>query len=303
MTEIIRIGSRKSDLAVKQAEIVKQKIEENFKDIKCKIITISTKGDQILDKTLDKIGGKGLFVKEIEKALLNNEIDLAVHSLKDMPSLMPEGLILGAVTKRENPRDVLVSRDNVSFYNLPKGAKIGTGSLRRKFQLLKLREDIEVVSIRGNIMTRMEKINEELDAVVLAEAGLNRCDMKERISYYFEPHTIIPAACQGILAIQIRDKDTEIMNIVRKINDEGTELCANAERQYLDTIGADCHAPVGAYAKIEGNKMIMIGFYFENNTVECCIEGCIDKPRELGAELAKKVLEKVVQVCKVEESI
>lgn len=294
MNRIIKIGTRGSKLAIRQAEIVKQKLQEKFSDIKIEIITIKTAGDKILNKTLDKIGGKGVFVKEIEFALLDKKIDIAVHSMKDMPIELPEGLMIGAVTERENPMDVLISKSELDFYSLPKGAKIGTGSLRRKVQLLSLRKDIEVVPIRGNIHTRIEKIEKELDGIVLAEAGLKRCGLENKISYRFNLNEMIPAACQGILALEIRKDDKEILHLVQAIHHEKTEICQKAERAFLKGTEADCHAPVGAFAVINSdNKLEMTVFFYSNQLIRIYEKAEILEAEQLGNKLARQILNRI----------
>lgn len=288
MNRIIKIGTRGSELAIRQAEIVKQKLQEKFLNIEIEIITIKTAGDKILNKTLDKIGGKGVFVKEIELALLDKKIDIAVHSMKDMPIEFPEGLMLGAVTERENPMDVLISKNGLDFYSLSKGAKIGTGSLRRKVQLLSLRKDIEVVPIRGNIHTRIEKMEKELDGLVLAAAGLKRCGLENKISYHFDLSEMIPAACQGILALEIRKEDKEILHFVQAIHHEKTEICQKAERAFLKEIGADCHAPIGAFAIINSNNQIeMTAFFYSSQLIRVYEKAKILEAQELGIKIGR----------------
>lgn len=290
MREMIKIGTRGSELAIRQAEIVAERIKHHFPNINCKILTITTKGDRILDKTLDKIGGKGLFVKEIENSLLNNNIDIAVHSMKDMPGELPIGLEIGAVLEREDPRDVLVSKSGAGFFELKKGAVIGTGSLRRKMQILALRKDLEVVPIRGNINSRMKKLDEGIDGVVLAAAGLIRCNLQSKISSVFEPSEMIPAACQGILALEIRTTDTKIRSIAEKINNHDAYICAKAERAFLNSIDADCHAPVGAFAQLFGEKIQMDTMFYTDRFLRLASEGSVFLPEELGRSMGNKIL-------------
>lgn len=289
MTECINIGTRGSALAMRQAEIVIQKIQEN-NQIECRMKIITTKGDRILDQTLDKIGGKGLFVKEIEQALLTGEIDIAVHSMKDMPAEMPEELEIGAVLEREDPRDSFISKKGISFWDLPLGAKVGTGSLRRKMQLLRLRPDLNVIPIRGNINTRIRKIEEGLDGVVLAVAGLKRCAMEKKISTYFQPDEMLPAACQGILALQIRKSDKRIQELCFKLNHKESEQCARTERAFLNRIGADCHAPVGAYALLQGENIWIRGLYAKENIRIMEAYGSLEYPEKLGIYLGNQIL-------------
>ncbi len=292
MNGSIKIGTRGSLLAVRQAEIAKEIILEQFPQKNVEIITIKTTGDKILDKSLDKIGGKGIFVKEIETALLEGTIDIAVHSMKDMSDEMPDGLILGAVLKRENPMDVLVTKEGKKLWELPKGAKIGTGSLRRKLQLLALRPDLEILPIRGNIHTRLRKMEEGMDGVVLAAAGLIRAGLKERISYYFELDEMIPASGQGILALQIREDDEEIRKIAKKVNDNEADICQKAERAFLKGIGADCHTPAGAFARKQGETLEMRAMYFTDRLHIVSGKSVVDQAEELGGFLAEEILER-----------
>ncbi len=290
----IKIGTRESLLAIKQAELAAKKIQSVLKR-ETEIITIKTKGDKILNKTLDKIGGKGLFVKEIEQALLCGAIDIAVHSMKDMPYEMPEGLALGAVLERENPMDALVCKKNMTWETLPSGAVIGTGSLRRKTQLLALRPDLHVIPIRGNIMTRLKKLEKECDAVVLAVAGLVRTQ-QNHISHIFTLEEMVPAACQGILALQIRNKDIALKEALKKITDKNAFFCQVAERAFLNEIGADCHAPAGALATVQNGKISMKGMFYTDRLLLVQGQQEMQKAEELGKTLAEKIkMESVYQ--------
>ena len=290
----IKIGTRESLLAIKQAELAAKKIQSVLKR-ETEIITIKTKGDKILNKTLDKIGGKGLFVKEIEQALLCGAIDIAVHSMKDMPYEMPEGLALGAVLERENPMDALVCKKNMTWETLPSGAVIGTGSLRRKTQLLALRPDLHVIPIRGNIMTRLKKLEKECDAVVLAVAGLVRTQ-QNHISHIFTLEEMVPAACQGILALQIRNKDIALKEALKKRTDKNAFFCQVAERAFLNEIGADCHAPAGALATVQNGKISMKGMFYTDRLLLVQGQQEMQKAEELGKTLAEKIkMESVYQ--------
>lgn len=282
----IKIGTRGSKLAVRQAEIVCETLLKAEPALEWDIITISTKGDRNLEQSLNKIGGKGLFVKEIELALLQKEIDIAVHSMKDMPGELPEGLILGGVLPREDVRDALVTRECVPLSALPVGAKIGTGSLRRQQQLAILRPDLECISIRGNILTRLKKLEQELDGVILAAAGLKRLSLDQYISQYFSIEEMVPAACQGILAIEIRENDKQVKALLEKINDSNAYISAIAERAFLNEIGADCHAPVGVYSMAEDAVISLSGFY--NGIAIHQQQYSSDKPEKAGEALAKQ---------------
>ena len=292
MKNVIKIGTRASQLAIKQAELAKKAIQSVL-DREVEIITITTKGDKILYKTLDKIGGKGLFVKEIEKALLDKTIDIAVHSMKDMPDDMPDGLTLGGVLKRENPMDALVCKGPFTWQTLPKGAKVGTGSLRRRVQLLAQRPDLNVIPIRGNIMTRLSRLEKDLDAVVLAVAGLVRNGQQQRISHIFKLEEMVPAACQGILALQIRKEDVFLKESIQKISDKEADDCQKAERAFLKEIGADCHAPAGALAEIKENKMFMTALFYDQKLFCTQANAEVTQAEAFGKKLALEIKKQI----------
>ncbi len=251
----IKIGSRESRLAVAQAEQVINVLGEG------ELVTMKTAGDRILDKTLDKAGGKGLFVKELDEALMLKKVDLTVHSLKDVPAELPEGLPIIAYTEREDPRDVLVLPEHGGW---DKEKPVGCSSLRRKIQLKMLFNDIYVKPVRGNIETRLRKLDEgEYGALVLAAAGLHRLGLEKRITKYFTPEEIIPAAGQGILAVQGREGEFEAE--AKKLDDEESRLCAVCERAYIKALGAGCFAPVAAYAEVQGDMLCLRGMYASGN--------------------------------------
>lgn len=252
----IVVGSRRSDLAMTQTKQVIDELEQASrqmgKDYRFEIKEIVTKGDIILDVTLSKVGGKGLFVKEIEKALLDKEIDFAVHSMKDMPSTLQKGLVNGAITKREDARDCLVSKHAGGLADLPEGALIGTSSLRRACQIRNYRPDLRTQFVRGNIGTRISKLETEgFDAVILAAAGLKRVGWEDRISEWIDPEISIPAVGQGALGIECREDDEEILQLLQHINDEVTAKTVTAERTFLAQLDGSCHIPVGAYAVLK----------------------------------------------------
>ena len=289
------VGTRGSNLALVQTNWVVEQLKKNNPNIEFEIKIIKTKGDLIKDLPLDKIGDKGLFVKEIEKSLLDKEIDMAVHSMKDMPSYLPEGLKFAHSPRREDPRDALIFREGYkTLEDLPQGAKIGTGSKRRKYQLLKHRPDLEIVPIRGNIETRIKKIEtENLDGVVLAASGLRRAGLEEKIDYYIPTDIMLPAPAQGILALEIREDDKETEKIIDSIKDNITKVQIDAERGFLIGVNGSCHIPMGAYCEVDGEKITLTGLYGDGNGKKIVIqskEGTLADAQKIGYELAKSVL-------------
>ncbi len=251
MRKII-VGSRRSKLALTQTNWVIQQLKDLGAPFEFEIKEIVTKGDIILDVTLSKVGGKGLFVKEIEQAMLNKEIDMAVHSMKDMPAILPDGLIIGCMPKRVDYRDVLISNNHTSLSELKPGAIIGTSSLRRSAQILSKRPDLKVKWIRGNIDTRLEKLkNEEYDAIMLAAAGLLRMGWtNDVVTEYLEPDICLPAVGQGALSIECREDDLELRELLSKFNDTPTELTVRAERVFLHELEGGCQVPIAGLAKV-----------------------------------------------------
>ena len=289
------VGTRGSNLALVQTNWVVEQLKKNNPDIEFEIKIIKTKGDLIKDLPLDKIGDKGLFVKEIEKSLLDKEIEMAVHSMKDMPSYLPEGLKFAHSPRREDPRDALIFREGYkTLEDLPQGAKIGTGSKRRKYQLLKHRPDLEIVPIRGNIETRIKKIEtENLDGVVLAASGLRRAGLEEKIDYYIPTDIMLPAPAQGILALEIREDDKETEKIIDSIKDNITKVQIDAERGFLIGVNGSCHIPMGAYCEVDGEKITLTGLYGDGDGKKIVIqskEGTLADAQKIGYELAKSVL-------------
>jgi len=287
---LLRLGTRKSKLALWQANFVKEKLEA----LGCKVelVPITTTGDKILDAPLAKIGGKGLFVKEIENALLAGEIDLAVHSLKDVPMIIPEGLTLSAITEREEPYDVLISRNGKKLEELPSGAVVGTSSLRRQVQIKRRRRDIKVEILRGNVDTRLRKLKEGLyDAIVLAYAGVKRMGFSGEISQVLED--FIPAVGQGSLAIETRAEDERVINLVKVLNHEESWLRAVCERAFLRELQGGCQVPIGAYAWIEGDRIKIKGFISDlegERFLEGYEEGGLQEAEEVGKRLAQRLL-------------
>ncbi|OZB91130.1 hydroxymethylbilane synthase [Paenibacillus sp. XY044] len=249
----IVVGSRQSALALTQTgqviDQLKQLCAEHGFDFQFEVKKIVTKGDRILDVTLSKVGGKGLFVKEIEQAMLDGEIDMAVHSMKDMPSVLPEGLMNGAVPRRVDPRDCLISLNGKSIDELPQGAKVGTSSLRRSSQLKAHRPDLELEPVRGNIDSRLRKLETEgFQAIILAAAGLYRMGWEEKISSYIPVETCLPAVGQGALGIECRENDAELRRLLDLFNDKESELTVAAERKFLAVLNGGCQVPIGAHA-------------------------------------------------------
>ncbi len=286
-----RIGTRKSKLALWQANYVKEQLKNLGYSVE--LVLITTTGDKILDSPLAKIGGKGLFVKEIEEALLRGDIDLAVHSLKDVPMVLPEGLTLGAITEREEPFDVLISRDSRKLQELPKGAKVGTSSLRRQVQIKRKRPDIKVEVLRGNVDTRLRKLDEGLyDAIVLAYAGVKRTGFEARVSEVL--NDFIPAVGQGSLAIEIRQGDQEVYNVVAFLDHKESRIRAECERAFLRELQGGCQVPIGAYAWLEGEKLKLKAFISDlegKRFLEGAEEGYLHQAEQIGKKLARRLLE------------
>lgn len=289
----IRIGSRGSTLALAQANWVKRQIEVHIRDAQVELTVIKTSGDQVVDRPIAAVGGKGVFTKEIEEALLKNDIDLAVHSMKDLPTELPAGLIIAALPKREDARDALVSRSGQGLKALPRGARLATGSLRRQAQLLHCRRDLAVVAIRGNVDTRLRKLDEgEADALVMAAAGLRRIGREERITEYLSDEVCVSAAGQGALGIEAR-ADGTARELVAFLHDADTGAEVAAERAMLERLGGGCHVPIGARARVEGETLKMIGAVASPNGITLCkgiIEGRLTIAREIGRRLAEQLI-------------
>lgn len=291
--QTIRIGTRGSKLALYQAYRVKDELEKAYPGISFEIVIIKTKGDIILDVPLSKIGDKGLFTKELETAMFNNEIDMAVHSLKDLPTTFPEGAKLGAVLKRGDVRDALISSGNRKLSDLTSEDIIATSSLRRKAQLLKINKDFKIVEIRGNVNTRIRKMQEGFcDVMIMAAAGLQRLEMDEFISELIDPEVMIPACSQGAIAIEIRDNDAFIEDLLSKINDSETFITTAAERAFLKTLEGGCQIPVGSFSKIEGNQFHITGFISNIDGSQFLKESAtaeIENAVEISVSIAKKL--------------
>jgi hydroxymethylbilane synthase len=258
----VKIGTRGSKLALWQANWVRSALIEKFPSLSIDIVVIKTKGDKILDVPLAKVGGKGLFVKEIEEALLDGRIDLAVHSMKDMPAVIPQGLMIGAIPQREIPYDVLISKHGKRFSELKSEARIGTSSLRRAAQLRHTRPDINILPLRGNLDTRLKKLEAQdtpLDAIVLAAAGIKRLKLENRVTEYLDETVMLPAVGQGALCIECRENDPKVKQILAKLDDSDTRTVVLGERAFLNRLGGSCQVPIAGFGKIEKDQFTLSG--------------------------------------------
>ena len=293
--DTIIIGTRASKLALWQAEYVKRRLEEKYPELTVALKKMTTKGDQILDAPLAKIGGKGLFTKELEDAMLEGEVDIAVHSLKDMPTEVPSGLIISAITKRFDVGDAIVSSKYEALADLPKGAKVGTSSLRRKAQLLHERPDLDIHDLRGNVGTRLDKLeSENFDAVILAVAGLKRLGFGDRITEVIGQKIMLPAVGQGALAIETREDDKAVRARIDFLNDPSTVTAAKAERAFLSRVQGGCQVPVGVYAtevKTVLHVEAVIASLDGMRLYRAGIDGAREEAEHLGIKLAEKLLD------------
>ena len=287
----LRIGSRESLLAVAQTRLVIEQLKANYPELSFELVTLKTTGDKILNKTLDKIGGKGLFVKELDQALLDGRIDMAVHSMKDLPMEISDDLPVAAVPKRGDPRDVLVLPSSGDFEEF--GQVIGSSSARRVLQARRLFPEAEFQSIRGNIHTRLRKLDKgQYSALIMAAAGLKRAGLKERISRYFSVEEMLPAAGQGTLCVKVR-KDFD-QSLFFCIHDRETELVTEAERGFVRALDGGCSSPIAAYAEITGNDLCLTGLYYnaaDNTGRKMSINGKAQDAGELGCRLAEQIQE------------
>lgn len=279
---------------MRQAELVARALRNRWRDLEITLIPIKTSGDKLLDVQLAQVGGKGLFVKEIEEALLADQIDLAVHSLKDLPVALPSGLRLGAIMVREDPLDALVARDGLQFTELPTGSRIGTSSLRRQVQLLHRRPDLQIVPLRGNVETRLRKLEAlGLDAVVLAAAGLIRLGLQERMTERLQPELSLPAIGQGALAIEIREDDERVAALTGALDDRETRLATTAERAFLRRLGGSCVTPIAAFGQIEEDSLQLTGMVASldgKRMVKQVHRSDAGAPEEVGHALAEQLL-------------
>ena len=272
---MVRIATRKSPLALWQANYVKAELEKNYPGLQVELLPMTTRGDKILDSPLAKVGGKGLFVKELEEALLRNEADLAVHSMKDVPVEFPDGLCLATICQREDPRDAFVSNHFASIEALPQAARVGTSSLRRQCQLRARRPDLQVLDLRGNVNSRLAKLDAgDYDAILLAAAGLKRLGLEARITALLECGESLPANGQGAVGIECRSTDTELLTLLSRLEDQGTRQRVMAERAMNRSLQGGCQVPIGAYAELQGDELWLRG-----------LVGSIDGQRILRAEI------------------
>ena len=289
------IGTRGSDLALWQAEFVRTSLVREFPEIEFEIKIIRTTGDDVLDVSLSKIGDKGLFTRQIEAELLAGDIDVAVHSLKDLQTEQPDGLVIGAACKRELPNDVLISRDGKSLDELPQRAKVATGSLRRRSQLLAYRPDLQISDIRGNLNTRFRKFDEsDLDGMILAYAGVERLGMGERISQLIPVDVLIPAVGQGSIAVEIRTNDKDVADVVSRLDDAETRACVTAERALLRKLEGGCQVPIGGYATVEDDTLTLdgiVGSLDGKTTFRETRSGQASEPEQLGEYVAQALLD------------
>lgn len=294
MKDILRIATRQSPLALWQANFVKSELEKHFPQLSVELVKMVTKGDIILDTPLAKIGGKGLFVKELELALLENRADIAVHSMKDVPMSFPEGLGLAVICERENPRDAFVSNKYNNLDELPKGAVVGTSSLRRQCQLMAKYPELEIKSLRGNVGTRLSKLdNGEYDAIILASAGLIRLELKDRIRSYIPVEQSLPAAGQGAVGIETRINDERILNYVAKLNHNSTACCVMAERAMNTRLQGGCQVPIGGFATLEGNVLTLnalVGALDGSQIIRASGKADMKDAEHLGISVAEQLL-------------
>lgn len=294
MTRKILIGSRGSDLALWQAKFVKTHLESHFPDRLFEIKIINTTGDQVIDVALSKIGDKGLFTRQIETELLSGAIDLAVHSLKDLQTEQPDGLTIGAVCRREMPNDAFISNTAGSIDQLPRGAKVATGSLRRKSQLLNYRPDLEIVEIRGNVPTRLRKFDEsDLDGLILAYAGLHRLGLDERVSQIIPFDIMLPAVGQGAVAVEVRYRDDDVRDLTASLDDTPTRQCITSERAFLRRLEGGCQVPIGAHAALEDGQIHlegMVGSLDGTVVYREKISGPSAEAESLGTRLAESLI-------------
>ena len=294
MKKEIKIGSRGSALALWQANWVRDSLLKQWPELIVTIEKITTSGDRFLDAPLSRVGGKGLFTKEIEEALLDHRVDIAVHSMKDVPAALPEDLSIAVITEREDPRDVLISKENITLKNLPQGARVGTSSLRRQAQLLKFRPDLKITPLRGNVVTRISKLeNDGLDAIILAAAGVKRLQWQDKISEYIDINICLPAIGQGALGLEIRGNDKNVLQYISDLDHYQTHIELTAERALLKKLQGGCQVPIAAHAKVDGENIKLTAMvssldgkrFIEENGIEP-----LEMAEQLGLDIAEKLL-------------
>ena len=291
---MLKIATRKSPLALWQAEFVKSKLEDIYPDLKVELVKMTTQGDQILNSPLSKIGGKSLFIKELEVGIMEGRADIAVHSMKDVPYELPQGFEIGAILERENPFDAFVSNDFNSIQDLPIGAKLGSCSLRRIVQVKAMRPDLEILDLRGNVNTRLKKLDDgEYDAIILACSGLTRLGFDNRIKQDLSPDDSLPAVGQGALGIEIKANDHEISSLIKPLIHQKTQIEVNAERALNTALQGGCSVAIGAFATSEDSKLTlsgMVGNVDSGEIIRVQETGETSKPIDLGIRAAKKLL-------------
>ncbi len=294
MMNTLKIATRQSPLALWQAEHIRARLEALHAGLNVELVTFVTQGDKILDTPLAKIGGKGLFVKELEAALLDGRADLAVHSMKDVPMALPEGLSLAVICEREDPLDAFVSNTYASFQDLPQGTKVGTSSLRRKCQILKARPDLEIIDLRGNVGTRLSKLDAgQYDAIILASAGLKRLGLSERIRHTLAPEVSLPAVGQGALGLECRTNDQAVLELILPLMDDETNVCVRAERAFNAYLEGGCQVPIAGYATLKDGQLSMegrVGSVDGQTLLSAQLSAAPEQAEQLGERLAQNLL-------------
>ena len=294
LEKTLKIATRQSPLALWQANYVKDRLQQQYPDLTVELVPMVTKGDVILDSPLAKIGGKGLFVKELENALLNKEADIAVHSMKDVPMQFPEGLGLAVICQREDPRDAFVSHSYRTFAELPQGAVVGTSSLRRQCQLKALRPDLDIRSLRGNVGTRLSKLdNGDYDAIILASAGLIRLGLADRIASFIDVEQSLPAAGQGAVGIECRTDDMQVQALLAPLADAETTYCVRAERAMNNHLQGGCQVPIGGYAVLQQGQLYLralVGDIDGSRIIRAEGKSAVENAEVLGVQIAEQLL-------------
>jgi hydroxymethylbilane synthase len=303
---VLKLGTRRSALALWQANHIADRLMKTHAGLKVELVKIVTQGDKRTDVPLSQVGGKGLFVKEIEDALLKKEIDLAVHSLKDVPAILPEGLCLSCIPPREDPRDALIGREGRKLKDLPQGGLVGTSSLRRVAQLKHARPDLQVIALRGNVDTRLRRLESgDFDAIILAYSGLKRLGLNERVTEIIDETTMLPAVGQGALAIETREEDELTRRLLAPLHDVDTADCVAAERGFLAEAEGSCQIPLAARARIEGAQVRIYGLFAApagDKAVKGADEGSRTEAEAIGRRLARRLLEtggrEIIDACR-----